>query len=273
MNIVLVDLTAPGIRFKLTGPSGPRDTVKQTTLNFLKKQHAQVAINCHFMVPYPSIDRNVEVVGLAASMGNVYSPFEPQPVGPGYVDQSYAILPYAPALNIGRGNRVTIVHRDPTAPNNRRVLEPVKLWNAVSGSAQIITYGRKTIPSYSGPPNGLNSLNGYWEYNSWYAIARARVAIGVTTDNRTLVLFTVDEAGGSLGLTVGEVADLLINDYGVYSALNLDGGGSTTMAMQDPVTKKRHIVNVPSDNPLGRAVGSNLGIFARPMPCPDVTSR
>ena len=63
-------------------------------------------------------------------------------------------------------------------------------------------------------------------------------------------------------MSVVEVADLLINDYGVYNALNLDGGGSTTLAMQDPATLVRHIVNVSSDNPAGRSVGSNLAVFA-----------
>jgi hypothetical protein len=63
-------------------------------------------------------------------------------------------------------------------------------------------------------------------------------------------------------MSVGEVADLLINDYGVYNALNLDGGGSTTLAMQDPATLVSHIVNVSSDNPAGRAVGSSLAVFA-----------
>ena len=30
-------------------------------------------------------------------------------------------------------------------------------------------------------------------------------------------------------MTLGEVASLLISEYGVYNALNLDGGGSTSM--------------------------------------------
>ena len=52
-------------------------------------------------------------------------------------------------------------------------------------------------------------------------------------DAGTLVpsVFVVDETAGSRGLSVGEVADLLIRDYHVGEALNLDGGGSTSMAM------------------------------------------
>jgi exopolysaccharide biosynthesis protein len=58
------------------------------------------------------------------------------------------------------------------------------------------------------------------------------------------------------------VADLLIRDYGVFNALNLDGGGSTTLAMEDPDTHAGVVRNVSSDNPNGRAVGSSLAIFA-----------
>ena len=64
-----------------------------------------------------------------------------------------------------------------------------------------------------------------------------------------LLLFTVDGTNGGHGMQVGEVADLLQNDYGVWNALNLDGGGSTTMAIEDPVTHVRRLVNVPADNP------------------------
>jgi hypothetical protein len=92
-HVVLVDLAAPGLAFKLTPPGGGRDTVRQTTLGFLLQKKAQVAINAHFFVPFPSDDTEVELVGLAASLGKVYSPFERQPVGPGYPDQSNAIIP------------------------------------------------------------------------------------------------------------------------------------------------------------------------------------
>src|SRR5437870_1558145 len=98
MHLVIIDLNAPGIGFTLTPPGGSRDTVRQTTIDFLNQVNAQIAINAHFYVPFGSNDASV--VGLAVSQGIVYSPFEPQPIGTGIVDQSYAILPYAPALNI-----------------------------------------------------------------------------------------------------------------------------------------------------------------------------
>ncbi len=67
---------------------------------------------------------------------------------------------------------------------------------------------------------------------------------------------------GSEGLTLGEVAALLIADYGVWDALNLDGGGSTSFAMRDPVTGATALMNTSSDNPHGRAVASSLAVFA-----------
>ncbi len=263
IHIVQIELSAPGVSFKLTPPGGSRDTVRQTTLEFLNQEQAQVAINVHFFVPYPSEETDVEVVGLAASMGRLYSPFEPQPVAEGYVDQSYAILPFAPALNIDRSNRVTVVHHDPAFPDSRRVGESVIMWNAFAGSALIVGNGVKSLPDYSGAPGGLNRSPTYGPTNSWYDLRRARTAIGVTADRRRLVLFTVDQAGGSEGMSVAEVADMLINEFQVADALNVDGGGSTTLAMQDPVTQIGRVVNVPSDRPPGRAVGSSLAVFAR----------
>ena len=91
----------------------------------------------------------------------------------------------------------------------------------------------------------------------------ARTAIGLSRDGRTLTLFTVDARGGSAGLSVRELAGTLVKDYGVWNALNLDGGGSTSIAMEDPVTHSAALVNVSSDNPAGRSVGSSLAVFAR----------
>ena len=269
MNVALVDLTEPGISFKLTPPSGTRDTVRQTTLEFLDQEKAQIAINVHFFVPYPSAETEVDIVGLAVSGGKIYSPYEGQPVGPGYVDQSYAIVAHAPALNIDLSNRVSVVHRDPSFPDHRHTLPSVSLWNAFAGSAQIVSNGRRTVPSYTGIAGGLNPSKGYSDTNSWYSMPKARTAVGVTANRRTLVLFTVDQAAGSAGMTVLEVADLLSKDYQVADALNLDGGGSTILAMQDPVTRRGRIVNMSGDNLRGRAVGSSLAVFAYSLPITD----
>jgi exopolysaccharide biosynthesis protein len=68
--------------------------------------------------------------------------------------------------------------------------------------------------------------------------------------------------GGSEGMRLSEVAALLIRDFGVADALNLDGGGSTSMAMED-ASGTPVIVNTSSDNPSGRVVATSLAVFAQ----------
>ena len=282
MNIVLVDLNAPEIHFKLTPPGTnlpdvlpgsttpgwplpppPFEVVRQTTLNFLDASHAQVAINSHFFAPFPVPPGSTQgayayLIGLAASRGDVYSAFEAP-------FQSYAIVTDTPAINIDRANNAGVVHRDPSFADGKHVLENVQLWNALAGSAQIVTNGVTTIPTYKDATHPDDPLTPNATYTRagrhWYDLSNARTAIGLTQDNRTLVLFTVDGTNGGHGMQVGEVADLLIRDYGVYNALNLDGGGSATMAMEDPVTHVRRVINSPSDNP-PRAEASSLAVYS-----------
>jgi hypothetical protein len=289
MNILLVDLTSPAVHFKLTPPgenlpavaSGsttpnwpvvPFEVVRQPTLDFLNTSHAQAAINVHFFAPFPVPGGSTQgayayVIGLAASRGKVYSGFE-SPI------QSYAIVTNSPGLNIDRSNYASIVHRHPDSADGMDVLENVELWNALAGSGQILTNGVKTIPEYTDathpdelltpgpvPPLGPLPLTYTRAGRHWYDLSNARTAIGVTGDGRTLVLFAVDGTNGGHGMQVGEVADLLKNDYGVWNALNLDGGGSTTLAVEDPVTHERKLVNVPAENP-PRLEASNFAVYS-----------
>src|SRR6478609_8182070 len=48
MHVAQVDLQAPGIHFKVSPPGGDREVVRQSTLDFLKQEHAQLAINAHY---------------------------------------------------------------------------------------------------------------------------------------------------------------------------------------------------------------------------------
>jgi phosphodiester glycosidase/flagellar hook capping protein FlgD len=244
MHILEIDLATPSIHFTVTPHSGPLDTYKQTALQFLTGQGAQVAINAHFFEPWPPPSPDpgtADLVGLAASNGSVYSPFEPHPL-------KAAIQPNAPALNIDATNRASIVHRDTTDVTGFSVIEPVALYNVVAGNEQIVTDGVNTTPDDS------------WNRST----PRARTAIGISGDGGMLFLFTVDNAGGSQGMTPFEVAELLrASPYNVYEALNLDGGGSCTLAMEDPVSGSDAIVNVPEGAP--RSVGSSLALFASPI--------
>ena len=91
--------------------------------------------------------------------------------------------------------------------------------------------------------------------------AATRTAAGFGDQGRTLRLLALD--GGSetgSGLTIAELATVM-GELGCDNAVNLDGGGSTTMVARDPgaaaVTVRSH--------PLGgieRPVPNGIGIFA-----------
>jgi hypothetical protein len=265
-HVLQIDLSAPGVRVMLTPPSGDRETTRETTAAFVERMHAQAGINAHFFLPFPSPDATAWLIGLAASEGRVYSACESP-------EQSFALVANAPAINIDRENRASVVHCARDAGGDRAIPrlieEDVEPWTMLAGSAQIVTDGVVTMPAYrdDGHPDAAltpGSARNYATGNSWYDVVTARSAIGISRDGRTLTLFTVDARGGSAGMTVGEVAQSLIDQYGVWNALNLDGGGSTSLALADPATGTVRLVNTSSDNPSGRAVGSSLIVFARP---------
>lgn len=84
-----------------------------------------------------------------------------------------------------------------------------------------------------------------------------RTAAGVRADG-TLVLVTVDgrQPATSVGMTIEEITSLMI-EFGCAEAINLDGGGSTTMAIRGKVT------NSPSDPTGERPVSDALLVFLR----------
>ncbi len=73
----------------------------------------------------------------------------------------------------------------------------------------------------------------------------ARTAIG-TKSNGEVVCYTADKSSGSAGLTLAELAQRMV-ELGCVSALNLDGGGSTTAGVTLPGDTAFSIINDPSD--------------------------
>lgn len=96
--------------------------------------------------------------------------------------------------------------------------------------------------------------------NSFYNFRHPRTALGMRADG-TLVLVTVDgrQPKKSVGLTIPELIALL-QEFGCVDAINLDGGGSTTMVIRGKV------VNSVSDATGERAVSDALLIFPPPSP-------
>ncbi len=76
----------------------------------------------------------------------------------------------------------------------------------------------------------------------------ARTAIGIKDDG-TIVLYTADGSNGSAGLTLEELAERML-ELDCEIALNLDGGGSTTLGAIYPGYESASTVNTPEDGEL-----------------------
>lgn len=87
----------------------------------------------------------------------------------------------------------------------------------------------------------------YWD--SSITPANPRTAIGVKADG-TLVYYVMDgRTSASAGSTLRQLADDLIS-MGCVTAVNMDGGGSTALALRVPGESGLKVVNVPSDGSL-----------------------
>lgn len=92
----------------------------------------------------------------------------------------------------------------------------------------------------------INDLD-YEDYRRHQGVRHPRVAIAITKDSK-LLLITVDGRWQtSQGMTAKELTRFLQYYLNPKSALNLDGGGSTSMWIKDRGTES-HIVNYPTDN-------------------------
>ena len=91
-----------------------------------------------------------------------------------------------------------------------------------------------------------------------------RTAIGIDRDQRLLHLVVVDgRSESSSGQTLLQLANLL-RSLGDDAAINLDGGGSSTMVAKDPVGVLG-VRNSPSDGS-PREVPNGLGFRYTPPP-------
>jgi len=93
-----------------------------------------------------------------------------------------------------------------------------------------------------------------------------RTALGITEDRTGLILLVVDgRVPFSRGYTMVELA-LLMEQLGSYEAINLDGGGSSTMVAKKTNGKVR-VLNTPSDGK-PREVPNGLEVFYDPSVAP-----
>ena len=88
-----------------------------------------------------------------------------------------------------------------------------------------------------------------------------RTGIGVSQDYSKIVIITADGRNGYAGLSQKEFGELF-KSFGCYNALNLDGGGSTTMVKNTKAMDAPEIINKPSGG-TPRPVVSGVGVFSK----------
>ncbi len=121
-------------------------------------------------------------------------------------------------------------------PKSRQITE------AISGGPRIVRNGRISVENKN---EGIS--------DSFAFTRHPRTAIGFSADSTRVYFVTVDgrQPGYSVGMSLYELADFMV-DLGVAEAMNLDGGGSTTMVVRNK------IVNRPSDKTGERPVANAI---------------
>ncbi|MGC5021643.1 phosphodiester glycosidase family protein [Micromonospora sp. DT47] len=88
-----------------------------------------------------------------------------------------------------------------------------------------------------------------------------RTSVGFSADGRRMILLTVDgRQVDSRGVTQTEMGRMMA-ELGAHHALNLDGGGSSTLLAREPGAAAVQVENSPSDGS-ERAVPNGLAIYA-----------
>jgi hypothetical protein len=240
VHTVRVDLRAPGIRFLVTpGKPAPGAHLRaRKTSQFRKEFGVQVAVNGSFFEPwwshtpwdfYPHVGDPVAVYGFASSEGVAYA----------------RRLGRYMTFNVTPDNRITI---------SSRVERP---YNALSGGPFLLEGGAPTARARARLPGEPKDTQPH-----------PRTAAAIDRTGRYLLLVVVDgrQPNYSDGVTLLELAEL-IAARGGYRALNFDGGGSTTLAVEAARGRTR-ILNATIDKYIPgweRPVGNHLGIFALPV--------
>ncbi|HVN15068.1 MAG TPA: phosphodiester glycosidase family protein [Anaerolineales bacterium] len=124
---------------------------------------------------------------------------------------------------------------------------PGRIYNALSGDRMLVLQGK--------PIEGLDASK-----------LNPRTAIGVNKNGRYVYLVVVDgrQPFYSEGATFKELAQLMA-DLGAYYAMNLDGGGSSTLVIQGKDGAPQ-ILNSPVDSYLPgrqRPVANHFGIYLK----------
>lgn len=239
VHVVAVDLNAAGIRFAVTPPnpkrsSGKNEVILKRTTSFAREVGAQVAVNGTFF----SSDKKPWRAGADGGV-------------------SYLAV-YDGTAYSGRRRPDEVIVRWWSKGLSLWVTPGEAPWKFEPGDGQMALGMARWAQLLSG---GLVLPSAGKDFHP-------RTAVGMDKSAGTAFLVVVDgrQPRVSEGVNLRELAQILAG-FGAHTAINLDGGGSTTMVIQQPGGKHK-VVNRPSDlYPLciERPVGTHLAVFAEKL--------
>lgn len=146
-----------------------------------------------------------------------------------------------------------------------RIGQRVPVGRAVAGGPQMAITGNKIL--HLGCTTTTSCEPPYRQVIDHVDI-HPRTAVGIDRDNHRIFLVVVDgRQSHSRGFTMVEMSNFLWQ-LGAEDALNLDGGGSSTMLARDAATGGLRIRNSPSDG-RERSVANALSVqYTGPWPSP-----
>ncbi len=151
-------------------------------------------------------------------------------------------------LGAGPGGQwlANTVHAGDTIAISERISPDDQPRQLLSGATMLVRDGAVYADPTGTPPSGVNP----------------ETAVGLTRDGQHAIIVTLDGRFGeatAVGVTPAQVAGYLIQ-HGAYSALLLDGGGSTELVARAPGDTSASVVNTPSDG-VERPVANGLFVY------------
>jgi hypothetical protein len=232
VHLIRVDLATPGLSFTTSGSAngGPGPFTQELPTAFLQRTKTQVAFNanlftncCCYDVP-ANQPVQTNLVGLEISGGQILSQVQAIPPSlPGNCGAATTgAYPFDHSLLV-RGKALRIEQFEKGAQPQADA--------AVTGSHVLVSGGQNKAP-----PNNSGSFYG----------PTARTLVGLGADNGVLWIAAVDGYAPSQGVTLWQGAQIMLA-LDAASAINLDGGGSTSLAIEGGDGMPR-LLNVPKDN-------------------------
>jgi hypothetical protein len=153
--------------------------------------------------------------------------------GPAVTDGKAWSIPTSPWPSL-------VVRKDRSVTFETLHQPPSDAWEIVAGNTMLVEHG--TIVPHTNKTR------------------HPRTAVGLDATKTRLILLVVDgrRPGAAVGMNYDELGTEMLR-HGCYQALNLDGGGSSVMAVRDRAKGSFRILNEPSDG-RERAVADVLGI-------------